>query len=432
MSKIKKSYPHTLKTFPSGPILKKDGRPFKYGTIIPLVGGVPLGCSLATQKKPDFLLSYTPFLENEKHLINYWPDVPYYNLDEFQSEESSKNINEIKHHFENVDFVSAVPPCAGLSLLNASVNKSNMSRGSDAIQNEWIYKTTEFVLKNIRPKVLWGENAPGLFTKIGEGVVKKLVNFAKKYGYSFSMMKTNSLLHGIPQKRERTYYFFWDSEFAPLLNCYNQKPPILENYFSQIPKNTKHYKDISKDVFEEWLSYKFVLEKIEKISHKEFIKKYRGKTLMGYIHDNNLQDEAKEYIKKINPNHREFRIFKHIKNKKSMNKGWWDASPHFYYDYSNAIISRNICSALHPTEERYFSFREIIWLMGHPHDFNLIKDEKGKYNIKVITRNAPVQTTRDWCLEVMKFINGELPSSYKKIYKQNNKKSNIYTAKNVF
>ena len=38
------------------------------------------------------------------------------------------------------------------------------SRGSDAVQNVWMIRSAEFVLTKIRPKVFWGENAPGLFT----------------------------------------------------------------------------------------------------------------------------------------------------------------------------------------------------------------------------------------------------------------------------
>ena len=41
-----------------------------------------------------------------------------------------------------VDFVTAVCPCAGLS----SANSSN--RGHDAPQNDWMYKTAEFVLEH--------------------------------------------------------------------------------------------------------------------------------------------------------------------------------------------------------------------------------------------------------------------------------------------
>ena len=38
------------------------------------------------------------------------------------------------------------------------------SRGSDAVQNVWMINSANFVLTKIRPKVFWGENAPGLFT----------------------------------------------------------------------------------------------------------------------------------------------------------------------------------------------------------------------------------------------------------------------------
>jgi len=49
-----------------------------------------------------------------------------------------------------VDFVSSVCPCAGLSLLNYSGNsESGNKRGSDASQNEWLYKSTEFVSRLI-------------------------------------------------------------------------------------------------------------------------------------------------------------------------------------------------------------------------------------------------------------------------------------------
>ena len=66
-------------------------------------------------------------------------------------------------------------------------------------------------------QVLWGENAPGLFTQIGEGVVNKLKQIGRTFGYSFSLIKTSTELHGIPQRRIRTFYFFWQSPTVPML-----------------------------------------------------------------------------------------------------------------------------------------------------------------------------------------------------------------------
>jgi hypothetical protein len=54
--------------------------------------------------------------------------------------------------------------------------------------------------------------------------------------------------------------------------------------------------------------------------------------------------------------------------------------------------------------------------MGLPHDYELL--EKGQWNH--IAQNVPTVTARDWTLEVIKYINGELPSSGQKLFRQNN------------
>ena len=45
---------------------------------------------------------------------------------------------------------------------------------------------------NLIFKVLWGENAPGLFTSLGKGVIEKLRKIGEHFGYSFSVMKTST------------------------------------------------------------------------------------------------------------------------------------------------------------------------------------------------------------------------------------------------
>ena len=58
-------------------------------------------------------------------------------------------------------------------MLNRSKN-SGVGRGTDAEANQWMFKSADYVLGTIKPKVFWGENAPGLFTNMGDGVVKEL------------------------------------------------------------------------------------------------------------------------------------------------------------------------------------------------------------------------------------------------------------------
>ena len=100
-----------------------------------------------------------------------------------------------------------------------------------------MYNSAEYVLENVKPKVLWGENAPGLFTKMGEGVVDNLKAIGEKYGYSFSLIKTNTELHGIPQRRIRTFYFFWNTPTVPMLEWKFREKKHLIDYLAEIPED---------------------------------------------------------------------------------------------------------------------------------------------------------------------------------------------------
>ena len=66
-----------------------------------------------------------------------------------------------------------------------------------------------FVLSLIKPTCLWGENAPGLYTPVGQEVLHKLKEIGMTFNYTFSVGKTDTRLHGIPQRRVRTFHFIW-------------------------------------------------------------------------------------------------------------------------------------------------------------------------------------------------------------------------------
>ena len=429
----KNEYPWSLKNY-HNPVLKKDGKPFKWGTMIPLVGGAPMACNLATGIKPQFICTLNGFQENEKHLVNYWPDVPYINMDDYPD-----CLNDYAEDiFEDTDFVIAIPPCAGLSQLNTGKKGSEMGRGSDAVQNRWMYITTEHVLSKIKPKVLWGENAPGLFTGLGEGVVKNLDEIAIKYGYSFSLIKTNTLLHGIPQRRERTYYFFWKDEFAPIMNYHvvpdDERPTLLE-YLDQLPKGLEHENEYwnPKGVFENHPSLNWVLNDLEKCTYEEFIERHAPTSLYGYYCQNNLLDKVLEWLAEHHPEAPENKWLNHVIKKGEMDKGFWDGSAHFFNDSFNAVVTRNMGCGVHPREQRYCNVRELMWLMCLPWDFELVKDEKERTPINHLAQNVPIITTRDWCFEVMKYLNGDLRKSGQRFFRQNNNNPEVFQiAKKLF
>ena len=163
-----------------------------HASIVPLIGGMTIAQQLEfDDTPPDYLLSFSPFKNNDSHLVNYYKnEVPYIVLDEGGK------------HPHRVDVVSSTCPCAGLSSLSQSA-------ASDSPMNEWMFKSSEYILEKVQPRVLFAENAPRLASKLGEPVVEKLRQIGHKNGYTFSIFRTASRLHGLSQVRERTFYFFW-------------------------------------------------------------------------------------------------------------------------------------------------------------------------------------------------------------------------------
>ena len=69
-------------------------------------------------------------------------------------------------------------------------------------------------------------------------------------------------------------------------------------------------------------------------------------------------------------------VLEGFKNKLKLGLGYWDESVKFMGTSFSAVISKNITSAVHPTEDRYFNVRELLHLMGMPHDFELENPQK--------------------------------------------------------
>jgi site-specific DNA-cytosine methylase len=160
--------------------------------------------------------------------------------------------------------------------------------------NEWMQTTAEYVLGEIKPKVFWGENAPRLASKMGEPVVKKLRATARENGYTMSIYKTKSILHGLSQVRDRTFYFFWQGHEIPVFDYfdkgdhekiedlirsidYNEDDPMSENTSDRIPSDNPFYR--------------YCLEVIDGgITHKEFIDKLERTTnALDYIEQSGIK-----------------------------------------------------------------------------------------------------------------------------------------------
>ena len=102
-------------------------------------------------------------------------------------------------------------------------------------------------------------------------------------------------------------------------------------------------------------------------------------TVSKFLEQNNLEMECIKWLKKNYPNETSAKNgtrthIKYIKgciNKRAMGLGYWDDSPRFFDKSFGTLMSKTIDHAVHPEEDRFLNVREMMHLMGLPHDYEI-------------------------------------------------------------
>ncbi len=402
-------YQNKIKSFRK---LKSKGvsvKKYKWANIVPLIGGSNFGCYKSTGTKPQYHLSYEAFQKNEAFLERHWPEIPRININE------NTQLPE-----DQLDFVNSVCPCAGLSALSTAKTDSSSRKK----QNQWMFESAEYVLGTVKPRVYWGENAPGLFTGVGKVTREELYEIGKKHGYSLSFYKTSTSFHGVPQYRNRTFYFYWDARAAPIMNWYDKKSKNLAEYLGEIPESASGQDEFVRGTkLVDNHSYQFTMYK-SGMDHHEFMKANDGPNkgvhaFYSWIARNGHIEEAIEWMDERYEDSADSKRLKAIKKKLDDGKNFWDNSPAFFYSRTNALVGRCLQGICHPTEPRFLNIREVMHLMGMPHDFKFSPSEKDA-GLGMLAQNVPSSTAKDMCDEVIKYLKGELKFSDKDFLMQDN------------
>lgn len=362
----------------------------KHASIIPLIGGETLGSERAFCSKPEYFMSYEAFWNNDRHIVNHYGDVPYHVLD--KNEKPSVKV----------DVVGSVCPCAGLSMMSQGY-------GDDNQNNRWLLETTKYVLEDVKPKVLWGENAPGFAGKIGKNIREQMYKIGRDAGYTMTVYRTKSLLHGVPQVRERSFYFFWRGDKTPILNYYNRPHTKIEDVILNARGNTLqepiNKKTPSKDPW-----YRYILEEIHGgISHREFSaqvepSKARGNDSFSYIEKaGHNYVTVSEWLKK-NGYEREAAGALRKNDKLAAGGSIMRRGVVVPKDYIGAFVGHYPTMLTHPVEDRFITFREGLAIMGHPDNFELLDPHSSSNHI---CQNVPVQTAEDMATEIKAALEGE-------------------------
>jgi site-specific DNA-cytosine methylase len=397
----------------------------RYIAHVPLIGGFALANMNVTNEAPVAVTSYSPFENNDKLLLTYLKkkglDVPYFQLDKLAE---GNNLNELLS--EHIDFVSAVPPCAGLS------SCSSLKKGARACSpvNDWMYKSAEFVMSTIKPTIYVFENAPGLYTDAGTPVRNQLIEIAKTHGYAGTFYRTDSILHGIPQKRPRTYTILYKGKHAPILNYFDVPSPHISEYLKQVsPNATLQDAYATKEPFiDDFEIVKFSKEKYGDDWRNQFLMERDHITSYDFLKRRNLLEEYQKYVES-QPivNQASLKDIKHVIKKVDMGKNFRLShrvlclDKHHIYAVIGEMMERNV----HPTEDRRINIREYMHLMGLPEDFD-IADPR---DYAKLTQNVPVKTSEDITREIIQVILGNRQFSNDRFLYQNNMKYEASTSK---
>lgn len=386
-----------------------------YGTIVPLIGGENFGImNTLDGQLPEWVCSYSPFKNNDSHYMQYIRDRGYTGDYVFLDEETDYKPS-------SVDVVNAVCPCAGLSSFSTKSSP-------DSATNEWMYRTAEFVLGTVKPKVFWGENAPRLSQSSGKKVADRLYEIGRENGYSLNLYYTESRLHGLSQKRPRTFYFFTQGDQAPILPWYNKEPENIED----ILKMEKSKEDPMNILINEndpksdaWVAYNMSATNSKTL--RELYDKFDETTNLIVYSDGGYDKLLPDVADWMDANGfaRTATRARAMQAKLDDNKGYW---AHGVTLPKGQIIPSLIgampFSMLNPFNESYLTIRDCLRIMKMPEDFNLAT-EKPLSCTNHICQNVPVTTAADMMKSVILYLEGKTLPGDGSYIKQNNKNKNI-------
>lgn len=362
-----------------------------YASIVPLIGGETIAMENVFGKKPEYIMSYSAFQANDSQLLEHYNNkVPYHLLDNFTG------------HLKEVDVVNAVCPCAGLSSLSPSSSTDNKA-------NDWMVESAKYVLSRVKPKVFWGENAPRLASKMGAPIVEKLRKIAKENGYTMSLYKTKSKLHGLSQTRDRAFYFFWKGNRIPHMPFFKRPHEKIEDNIRNafVSKDDPMNVLVNESKPSEDPYYRYVLEEIEGgITHQEFFQRIEKSTNpLVYIESKGIKYNEVEpwlrengYEKAAN---RALRMYEKLESGGNIMRKTTEISK----DYIGAFVGHMPTCLTHPDEDRYLTIRECLAIMKMPSDFQL---QGGRKNLNMICQNVPVTTAEDMSKTILDWLEGNL------------------------
>lgn len=358
----------------------------KHLAIVPLIGGMTIGAESVLGTPPEAVLSYDGFYGNEKFLMQWYEkrglNIPYHVIDDADSSIPT---------FKEIDVVTSLCPCSGLT-------SANPHSGAGCQQNQWMLKSTNYVLKNVRPKTLIGENASRLYTNFGQPVVLTMKEIAEAHGYHLTLLKTDTKTHGLPQRRCRSFFILYRKDLfepgmVPLIKAGPaHHTPWDGNWVDFLDQWTEPDGELYADRSNSKLM-NFLDEKAAGW----------GDSALKYLIDNSLAEEFLAQHPDPDEKNQEIRLIKRAIAKRAENKGVWDSTPkRISTPYFPSVMYRSMTEVVHPRRRGSLKPREFMRLMGLPETM----DVPSSY-MNAIAQNVPA-CTAEWAVRsALSAVNGD-------------------------
>lgn len=383
----------------------------RWAAFQPLIGGCAIGAQQSFGTPPTCVIDYDG-VENSNLYVDYMKNRRDVSLKHFTIDGAAYSLQKkLKDSFswndpelKNLDVVVGVPICAGLSSANTQNGAdSKMGRGSNAMQNNNMISMLDITLNIIKPKVYIFENAYKLATPLGKDIKDRLIEMSNRAGYTTSLVKVNTLNHGLPQNRTRTFFYAWRDDYAYNLTYEKSPNKLIMDVIGDL-KNQKAATEFPN--MKNWLDY--LKDKFGSNYRAEWEKRAHGADeILASFND---FDYAMKFF-----NEKDQKRLQYWKEKKAKGLGWMAESPLWLGPAKiPSLYSRTMARLIHPVEERTYSVREIMRLMGLPDDF----DCPPKNKVAMVGQNVPVCTAAYYADQVVRYLDGKLEMSGKKNVEQ--------------
>ncbi len=162
------------------------------------------GFLLGFEKEGFSIILSTDFDEDceNVHRTNR-PQIPFIRKDirAFANEEFDELVGG-----KEVDVLIGGPPCQGFSTIGSRVSSDPQKRKRYDPRND-LFREYIRILNHLQPKVFVMENVKGLKTRDGGKIFEEIQRQYEATGYDFNCTTLNAADYGVPQIRERVFFY---------------------------------------------------------------------------------------------------------------------------------------------------------------------------------------------------------------------------------